>query len=800
MLERILDYYPIIIFIGLCGYVLITSNLIDLAKILISNSLNLVLYGIITILFLSLEQGHVLPILSYTSGAGIGAINIILFHALLFFLAMIMSLYPNNIFNAFFSNASTNWKSKNLIITYEIDESKVDRPLKKYESKTRKFFGALLFIVWSWIIISTMKIHHHDPILYHIYRFFNLLISLLLIYFIYVKDHYEAPNDKSDIHKNVSKMSHLDNLLSKYLIYIIISIIIALIITNQWNVLTISLQIVLAWALSFYFYLFRANRLTSHNSWLNDHYKYLHLHSLIGFAIIGIIISINISPQLSQMINPINILVLYLITFYTVIILPLKYIIYLNKSPQPIKIFGKKISTQRLFNFSILFVLGLATYFNQYKGNDLHNLTEIPRQKNYEILQDTFLDQVTTNCNSPILYAAYGGGLKANYWNLLILDTLDQSGIFKDIVSMSGVSGGGMGIALFSAIKYNETVIKNKKFDRKKFITTIGQSNILGLELPWLFGWDFLRESLPNALVNNHDRSYRSMSYYTEKLGNTAFLDSSMYKIYYDLYKANGFYPNIIFNSTSTMNKYGVVSPITTQELFPGADKLLNLHDDNTLGYLEAVSTCNRFPIISPAARVSGKGYYLDGGYFENSGILSLISFKKFIENSCGDTIKYRLVSVRNSKELYLDRLISNMTTLDTVIFSKDLPAINELSAVIKGAINVDRLPNYIEQSLGSNFKGQFDTILIDLPYYIDKSDLSKAIGKEHPKYDQLWKEIEKSNQEIRSLLNKVNPYYIRDWGIINPPTSRVLSEPVRIYMKAMMDHSSVKRSLQQLR
>ena len=811
------------------------QNIVDLTKVILSSIVNIFIYFIIIALFLGMGQGHVIPIAMYTSDNLWNVLNILLFHGLMFFLGMLMSLYPTYIFAILFGSKNYEWKveDKKIIyykeITSEIKPSQESKSasdaLEQTESAARKLSAMLLFIIWSWVLVNLSEIYHYTQFQFEVMKAVNTIMTIVLLTIFYViafKERFNATERKklkrdysirlaikiySIVDKWKEKSSSIVTLLSIACIIILISLI-ALTLVSGWSGLSLILQLILTWLFTALILFFRSFRSELKSRLFTDDVRYLNLHRVLGICVLAIMILINSSDSLSLGANALNVVLIFLVCSYTIIVLPIKLILFLynkqeNNQDNFFKLFSIRI-TRKFIPWMILFLMFPLFVFPFVIGNKMHSLSTLPKVEEDSIANNSYITQVNYKLQSikkPILYAAYGGGLMANYWNLLILDSLDRNGSFGNILAMSGVSGGGMGIGLFTGIKYMETVKKDPSFDRADFIEKIGASNILGLELPWVFGWDLIRECIPYSEWLGHDRSHRTMTYYADQLGSRALLDSSMYKIYHDLFTTNGFYPNIIFNSTSAHYKYGVVSPINANHIFSGAENLLELPERKTLTYLESVSTCNRFPLVSPAARVEGKGYFLDGGYFENSGLMSLISFKKFLEFKIDTAYypnKFTIVSVRNSKENYLIRLIQEALENKSYSSTGNLADLSEIYAIVKGAINLERLPNYLKETISDHFKDEYDIIPLDLPYYITTEDLTDLIGKNHNYFDKIWAVVDKSNNDIVSLLN-ADKRYMQSWGIINPPTSRVLSKPVKIYMENMMKHPNVTKKLNEI-
>jgi len=204
-----------------------------------------------------------------------------------------------------------------------------------------------------------------------------------------------------------------------------------------------------------------------------------------------------------------------------------------------------------------------------------------------------------------------------------------------------------------------------------------------------------------------------------------------------------------------------------------------------TITYFGAVSTSNRFPIFSPSAEVPGIGHFLDGGYFDNSGLTSLLGFQKYLEsiqrvNQLPFNNEAVFVIIDNSTERYLAEVIENKLNA-----CKDVTATGELSAVLQTLTYIDKIPKYMEGYIRNEYK----MIRINLPQPLNYDEVVSML-KGHP-YNptSIMELIEDSNRRIDSVLIADGDYEYDLWGRVNPPLARLISEPGVYYMKAMVKH-----------
>ncbi len=794
----------------------------NLFKALICSSLNLVILAIIILFITKFSQGFVIPLDLYMkTNPSAFVFNIVTFHFLLSFLALIMTLYPTYIFAFLFERGKAkSYNSKNFgLIYYKYSEpnSDEDPELSKTESYIRKISGLVLFMIWIGLIAYVYNKHQIDPA--NSYLLYGLSVSLsilLLTFFVHLQKIKKGDNkQKLDWWANFANISF-----KWYIPYFILANAILCFIawTFEWNLVTVIFQLVICFLLGAHLVIVRTFR--KKIEWIENIVSYLGMHRVLGIVTLLFIIAININSSLAEKTNAINIILASLIAFYTIITLIFKMYLFLkyrntdgNKNYIPLSFFKLKIKGYR----TLLLITFFYFLWNSNRPNNLHQLSLLPKEKIEQKTIEEFCKDFQSSRDidkDAIYYAAYGGGLKAHYWNFQILEYLDAQKAFNNIVAMSGVSGGGMGIGNFTAVKY----LDYNTQEAQTLISKIKSSNILGIELSWLLGYDFLRYMLPFKSGIGKGRSHRSTNFYTENLKATELNNSITFTEVYNKLSQNKHYPNIIINSTATTDKYGIVSAINHQNIFPASLNLIDV-GDKTLNYFEAITTCNRFPVISPAAYIPSKGYFLDGGYFENSGIMSLSSFQRSIEKAEQEIMELdsnyisfsnqpsKLVTVSNTKLNYLQFLLRKSGLDYTQICDQQLQNASnqtEISAIFNGAIQLDRMPNYIRARADNNQH----LIDIALPYYIHISnnqwgkndDLEELFGGNLKKEIRLIIEsiVRESNDLIiKTLQTNAPEYKIESWGIIDPPTARILSRPVEIYMKAMMHHPYVKEQLE---
>jgi len=239
--------------------------------------------------------------------------------------------------------------------------------------------------------------------------------------------------------------------------------------------------------------------------------------------------------------------------------------------------------------------------------------------------------------NRPIFVATPGGGIQAGAWTAQVMASLEQRedrnvgpGVFRNSVSLiSSVSGGSLGSMIYAAsFTGNVDVSKVAANARASAID----------EVAW--GWtypDFYRAIAPWLVDRTTDRGWAL----EEKWSAVNRLSAGGRDTFLSDWAARGAtMPALIFNSMLLERGRHVVFS-TTDFPKPGDERgIANFHRvyrDQARQYDIRVTTAARlsasFPFVAPAARPDflavkePDDHYVDGGYYDNFGIDSLIGW-----------------------------------------------------------------------------------------------------------------------------------------------------------------------------
>lgn len=530
---------------------------------------------------------------------------------------------------------------------------------------------------------------------------------------------------------------------------------------------------------------------------LSDNVFYLNFMRYSGiFSLIFLLIA-NSFFVVASWFSPLVIICLYIIVIYSVLIILFKHLLYYHRLEEPKE--GKNFFKYWVPLLIIFFISG-AIYMTSFE-NDLHELTEVKTLKPMGF--EEFMRNETAKSfkkDNYFFVGSYGGGLKANLWNLLLfnqLDSLSKGAFFERSIVLSGVSGGAVGIGNYASLRnYHD---QKKNLDAEIF--KIGTSNVLSNELTYLMGRDLIREYLPFFEYDGKDRSYISMKLHAKNTGMPMddFNNKSYLDVWRNLYEKRGRkFPALIMNSTSVAGRQGVVSTVQFPDsTFAGADNLslfYNGLDSVALTYFGAISTTNRFPLFSPTAKIPQKGNYLDGGYFENSGMLSALEVYDAIESEAEFNQKVQpiFINIINSGDFYIRQKLFQWK-----FSSKTIKESGEFSSIIKTVTSIDKLPGYIYEKIKNR---GFAVVPVMMPHKMTYEKVREILKTDVENPLALMDSIQKSNKAIDKALRDYKPYKFEKWGVVEPPLARLLSEPAVQYQKAMVyKHPEVRETLERI-
>jgi hypothetical protein len=343
------------------------------------------------------------------------------------------------------------------------------------------------------------------------------------------------------------------------------------------------------------------------------------------------------------------------------------------------------------FHFLFLFALVAVGFINESHFVMLQEKTNEETLKSRPALRKYFADWInekkilesdSIQKTIPIyLVLADGGASRSAYWTGSVLSTIEEAtnGKFSNhLFALSGASGGSLGNIAF----WN--TITDKKEKSIASLQDYLSTDFLSFPLVRLMGPDIILPLVPFHLLNDRaealERSFQ-YPYKNSSFGN--FMQKNFSSTIPDT-KSKISPPVICINATRMQDASpAVVSNIKLENSVFGnrIDVLDNLEKNKDISIATAIVLGARFPYFSPAGRL-GNDYFVDGGYFDNSGAGVVHEMILDLQELIHDTlsinpshpfkkIKFHIVHITNKTESIIER-------------NKVHPLINDLAAPIK--------------------------------------------------------------------------------------------------------------------
>lgn len=517
-------------------------------------------------------------------------------------------------------------------------------------------------------------------------------------------------------------------------------------------------------------------------------------------AMILIIYSTISSIKGYKLFNGIPILLSFFYFYYFIIANLKKYFFVVKKMQLFNSRFYKIIFTGILL---ILIVLTVTNFSNiEVRTHEL----DLVSKSQSEIYENTFLDSLKAKKDNTLFFiASHGGGLKSNVWTLNVINKLQEMTQYKlldQTIALSGASGGSLGLALYTSL-YKEDGRDSNKIQKK--IDALACQNYTSIDITMTFGLDSYRKIWPlNQRIGIKDRPYYAMVKYQNNIENipSSKLSSTPFRAYWkDLYSKRGYFPSLIMNTAGTKGNRGILWSVKAEDfsaIFPYAENLADLENDKTLPYYQAVSTTNRFPIFSPAAKIPGYGHYIDAGAIDNSGLLGCIDLHGYLLRDPGILIDKQIayLEIINSKSLYLKYLLEKFkkeSNIDHI--SKNENETDNIIADIKTGLNLDKIPEYLSDyltNLENDQNGKIRYFRIFMPHKVTMNDIEGYLEgaiQNNDLYKDLSDFLRSENDLILSLTEKPNKSFFEPWEYYEPTLSRHLSKSSLNYIKAILAH-----------
>jgi len=350
------------------------------------------------------------------------------------------------------------------------------------------------------------------------------------------------------------------------------------------------------------------------------------------------------------------------------------------------------------------------------------------------------------------LITADGGASKSGYWVSSILSKLQDStrntsDPFSDhMLSLAGASGGSVGNAAFYALIQDSTRVKTSYGEE---VANFFSGDFLTYSLARFLSFDIIKHLVPFLPLQDRtaalEESMEKLSY-SESIGNT------FSKNFHSLVDTTGRLPMLMINTTNLETGIpGVISTVAIDALKSGRIDVMSLAEqkkDTMMKLSTAVVLGARFPYISPAGEINGR-YFVDGGYFDNSGAGITLEILEYMEKALKDPLG-SLHTFRDKIEFQVI-YISNGNASST--FKTLHPLVNDLAAPLLTILNTygmqttfsnKKLEKYQRESPFSRKK---ELRPINLPVYPDTDTIPYPMNWVISRYN-----INRMNENVKAF------------------------------------------------
>lgn len=385
-------------------------------------------------------------------------------------------------------------------------------------------------------------------------------------------------------------------------------------------------------------------------------------------------------------------------------------------------------------SFNIIVVLlAIAFLFGQYRDPYTVRFNATEKEAHFHQRPDvrTYLEKwfakripvvrADTAATFPVyIVLSNGGASRAGRWTSTVLGHLQDTSFrlnprdsFKDhLLCLAGASGGAVGNAAFYSLlkASHQGQIAGDSF--RDHAEVFFQADFLTYALTRLLGPDIFRHLLPVNIpvINRADALERAIEQGSrDTLLNAAFASSML-----EVMDTTGALPILFVNTTQVDNGMpGVVSTVKLPKRSQRQD-VLSLVDSMGVNFGKgdinlstAAVLSSRFPYVSPAGKVFDR-YYVDGGYFDNSGAGTVLDFIQELNQFLADSSNTDLLALRERFTFHLLHITNSEIVQPPA--SDIHPLTNDLLAPVLTLAGMQGSSTNIGDAVLSNAFEQFNT------------------------------------------------------------------------------------------
>ncbi len=348
---------------------------------------------------------------------------------------------------------------------------------------------------------------------------------------------------------------------------------------------------------------------------------------------------------------------------------------------------------------------------------------------------------------------ANGGASRAGKWTSSVLSHLQDTSFqinpgnsFKDhLLCIAGASGGSVGNCAFYALLKAEEVGEIGGDEFRTHADTFFKTDFLTYTLARLLGPDMFRHLVPfNIPLDNRADALEKV---IAGGSQDTLLNRYFERPVTEVFDTTGALPILLINTTQVDNGMpGVISTVKLprksqrQDVLALVDSISAHGGGGDLRLSTAAVLSSRFPYVSPAGKVFDR-YYVDGGYFDNSGAGSVLEFIQALNEFLSDSAQSDILRYRDRLTFHILH-ITNSEVLQ--LPSRDIhPLTNDLLAPILTLAGMQGSSTSIGDGMLVNAFTQFNTdtanAMIVYSLYDESWDLTKNMGEYEDGYPMSW-------------------------------------------------------------
>lgn len=273
----------------------------------------------------------------------------------------------------------------------------------------------------------------------------------------------------------------------------------------------------------------------------------------------------------------------------------------------------------------------------------------------------TRMDRLDTATRFPVyIVLSNGGASRAGLWTSGVLGTLQDESYrsnpqdsFRDhVVCLAGASGGSVGNSVFYSLMHASYAGALSGDEFQKHAATFFEADFLTPALGRLLGPDIVRHVFPYQLPI-HNRA-DALEIAMEQASADALLNRYFAAPLSQLIDTTGLLPALFMNVTQVDN--GMPAVISTirpthdgqrQDVLSLVDSSNVRNGTGDIRLSTAAVLSSRFPFVSPAGKVFDR-YYVDGGYFDNSGGGTVLAFIRELNAFLSDSSETEILAHRH--------------------------------------------------------------------------------------------------------------------------------------------------------